>query len=68
VETLTATRISLGLGCSDPCDKLTGPLFMQLSKGYDECAVLPIPTNVQEWRDANRTARKRDPADQPLRE
>jgi ribosome modulation factor len=59
VETVTATRVSLGLGCSDACDNLTGPLYMQMSKGYDECAVLPIPLDVQAWRDGNRTARKR---------
>ena len=30
-----------------------------MSRGYEECSVLPIPSSVDEWRDEHRTARKR---------
>lgn len=60
METLTATRISLELGCADACNAFAGPLFLQMSGGaYDECAVLPIPAKSDLWRDEHRTARKR---------
>lgn len=60
MTTATATRISFGLGCSDACNELSNGLYLQMSGGqYDECAVLPIPQDVQEWRDEHRTARKR---------
>lgn len=58
-ETLTATRISLEVACSEACGELAWPLYRQLRDGnYDECAVLPLAP-VGEWRDAHRTARKR---------
>ncbi len=58
--TMTATPISLGLGCSSACDELAGPLYLQMGSGkYDECAVLPIPADIDEWRAEHRTARKR---------
>lgn len=59
VSTMTATRISLELGCEKDCDEFAGPLLLQLSKGYEECAVLPAPPSVEAWRDDHRTARKR---------
>jgi hypothetical protein len=59
VETATATRISLEIGCSPECDDRATPLFLQMNRGaYDECAVLPLET-LNRWRDAHRTARKR---------
>lgn len=60
METLTATRISLELGCSDECNEFANGLYLQMSGGkYDECAVLPIPAHVGLWRDFHRTARRR---------
>ena len=63
MSTLTATRISLELGCSDACNEFAGPLYLQMSSGkYDECAVLPLArdlSSLSDWRDAHRTARKR---------
>jgi hypothetical protein len=59
MATMTATRISLDIGCSSRCADLAGPLFLQLVKGpYDECAVLEL-AGVDAWRDEHRTARKR---------
>jgi hypothetical protein len=59
MATMTATRISLDIGCSSRCADLAGPLFLQLVKGpYDECAVLEL-SGVDVWRDEHRTARKR---------
>jgi hypothetical protein len=56
---MTATRISLELGCSEDCYTQSAALYFQLSGGkYDECAVLSL-TSLSEWRDAHRTARKR---------
>ena len=60
MSTLTATRISLELCCSDACNDFAGPLYLQMNSGkYDECAVLELPHDVCEWRDEHRTARKR---------
>lgn len=60
METMTATEIHVGLGCSRACDEFTGPLYLQMASGkYDECAVLPLPTSLSDWRQAHRTARKR---------
>lgn len=57
-QTLTATRISLGLGHG--CDDFAGPLLLQLGGGkYDLCSVMEIPGSVDEWRSEHRTARKR---------
>jgi hypothetical protein len=59
LSTMTATRISLELGCSEACDEVSELLFTQLSGGaYDECAVLPL-TKLHEWRNKHRTARRR---------
>jgi hypothetical protein len=58
-ETLTATRISLEVACSDACAEFAWPLYRQLRDGnYDECAVLPLPF-LRDWREEHRTARKR---------
>lgn len=55
-----AVGVSLELDCGDRCEKLARPVFEQLSSGrYDECAVLPIPGSLDEWRAEHRTARKR---------
>lgn len=63
---MTATRIELGAGCGpQECADFAGPLYMQLRTGYEECAVLPLPFDVQEWRGEHRTARKR--ADRAVR-
>jgi hypothetical protein len=59
-ETLTATRISLGAHCEYPsCTLFAKPLYQQLSAGYETCSVLPLPADVDNWRDTHRTARKR---------
>jgi hypothetical protein len=58
MTTATMTRISLEVDCSDKCADLAGPLYQQLRRGYEECAVLPLQP-VTEWRDERRTARKR---------
>ncbi len=58
--TATRTRVSLELGCSDECDEFAGPLLLQMGSGrYNECAVLPLPATLEEWRGEHRTARKR---------
>lgn len=56
----TRTRISLEVG-HEPhaCRALSLPIFVQLRKGYDVCAVLEMPASVEIWREAHRTARKR---------
>lgn len=60
MATMTATGVSLELGHDGDCHGLSGPLFLQLSRGnYDRCSVLPIPDTVDLWRDEHRTARKR---------
>lgn len=60
MSTLTATGISLALGCDyASCAEFAGPLLHQLSNGYERCSVLPMPTSVEAWRDEHRTARKR---------
>lgn len=59
MQTATATRISLGVGCSEECDAFSLPLLGQLvNGGYDECSVLPLQ-NPSVWRQEHRTARKR---------
>jgi hypothetical protein len=59
MTTLTATRINLQTACDYPeCSEFAWPLYRQLSKGYEECAVLPL-TSLNEWREQHRTARKR---------
>lgn len=59
-ETLIGTTISLGAGCDyAECAGFAVPLHRQLSTGYDECSVLPVPPSVDEWREGHRTARKR---------
>lgn len=58
--TETAVRISLELACArKSCEDFARPLLAQLSRGYDECSVLPIPESVDDWRAEHRTARKR---------
>lgn len=59
--TLTDTlTISMEGDCLPSCRDFAQPLYEQLSSGaYDECSVLPIPANINEWRAAHRTARKR---------
>lgn len=58
---MTVTRsVSLELGCSDVCDEFAGPLLQQMGSGrYNECALLPLPRDVEQWRAEHRTARKR---------
>lgn len=58
---VTATRIRLEAACDHAaCAEFAFPLHRQLANGgYDRCSVMPIPTTVDEWRAANRTARKR---------
>jgi hypothetical protein len=59
VETLTAVRIELG-GCPySSCLDFAAPLFLQLSRGYETCAVMPMPASLEAWREDHRTARKR---------
>jgi len=55
----TTVQISLELGCSDRCDAISSPLYLQLSRGYETCSVLEIPDSVDEWAAEHRTARKR---------
>lgn len=43
----------------ESCGAIAGKLHQQMSSGYEECAVQPIPNNIDDWRDAHRTARKR---------
>ena len=62
---MSATCISLETGCeSYACREFAIPLFVQLSKGYETCSVLPVKS-VENWRSDNRTARKR--ADRAVR-
>lgn len=59
MTTLTATPISVELDCAFlSCSDFASPLLLQLSRGYEECSVLPI-SSVDEWRAEHRTARKR---------
>jgi hypothetical protein len=59
-ETLTATRISLEIGCDfDLCVKFVFPLYKQMSEGFPRLAAMPMPTNMDEWDAEHRTARKR---------
>ena len=49
--------VSLELGC---CRDVDDSLYLQMSGGkYGECAVLPIPDSLEDWRSAHKTARKR---------
>jgi hypothetical protein len=60
---MTETRlwIRLRTACDhEECAEFADPLLEQLSSGkYDRMSVLEIPRTVDEWRAANRTARKR---------
>jgi hypothetical protein len=57
---MTATRISLALGCDHAsCSEFGFPLLHQLSNGYETCSVLSMPASVKDWRAEHRTARKR---------
>lgn len=59
MSTMVATRIGLEVFCAEPlCTQFARPLLTQLSKGYEECAVLEL-AGVDTWREAHRTARKR---------
>jgi len=60
METMTATAISLEVGCDyAECSELAFPLYKQLSEGsYDLCSVMPL-TPLPEWLNEHRTARKR---------
>lgn len=59
-DTLEATRISLAAGCEyASCALLALPLYKQLKIGYETCSVLPLPADIDNWRDTHRTARKR---------
>ena len=55
---MLGTYISLGLE-HNACNDFAGKLFLQLRRGYEQCAVLPMPASVEEWRETHRTARKR---------
>lgn len=61
MQTMTATEISLEIGCDhDACAELAFPLHKQLAEGhYDLCSVMKIPSSVASWRAERRTARKR---------
>ena len=59
MTTATAVRISLEVDHEGACGDLARPLLLQLSEGYEECAVLPVPGSLEAWREARRTARKR---------
>lgn len=62
MQTLEAVAVSLEVGCDGGplCAELSGPLYLQLSRGnYGECSVLAIPDSIAGWRDEHRTARKR---------
>jgi hypothetical protein len=59
VATIAAVRLSLETHHEEPCASLARPLLLQLMQGYEECAVLPMPESVEQWRDEHRTARKR---------
>lgn len=59
MSTMTATKIGLEVHCvRDSCAQFAMPLLTQLSKGYDECAVLELRGEA-DWRIEHRTARKR---------
>ena len=58
-DVLTATSISLEVDHGDECAEVARPLLLQLSNGYEECAVQEIPLFIDFWRDQHRTARKR---------
>jgi hypothetical protein len=50
-------RVSLEFGCCADTDE---SLFLQMSAGkYQDCAVLPLPGSLEEWRAEHKTARKR---------
>jgi len=59
----TATRLAVALEtvCAwDICRQFARPLYEQMSSGrYDRVSLLPIPSDVNEWRAEHRTARKR---------
>jgi hypothetical protein len=59
VTVATAVRVELEVGCG--CgEQFPRDLYLQMASGrYDECAVLEIPTSIDEWRSEHRTARKR---------
>ena len=56
----TRTAISLEISCDyRDCADLATPLLSQLARGYETCATLEIPSDLADWRDQHRTARKR---------
>lgn len=58
--TAVATRLALLEPCAfSECGEFAEPLLEQLFRGYETCAVLPMPESVEAWRDEHRTARKR---------
>lgn len=61
IETWSKLRVSLEVACEQPqCSHDAFPLLHQMSSGkYGECAVLPIPRSISDWRVDHRTARKR---------
>lgn len=64
METVAASEmcvVPLEAACDyQSCAEFAYPLYRQLDEGlYDVMSVMPIPTNVAEWRAEHRTARKR---------
>jgi hypothetical protein len=60
--TVTETTIAIHLraGCDfESCGQFAFPLYNQLRRGYEECSVLPLPSDIETWRSMHRTARKR---------
>jgi len=53
--------VSLEISCGwEICNRFSRPLFEQMDSGrYDRVSMMPIPTVMDEWRAAHRTARKR---------
>jgi hypothetical protein len=59
-QTRLGVVVSLQAGCDyDVCADFAFPLYNQLKRGYETCAVLPMPESVEAWRREHRTARRR---------
>lgn len=58
--THTRIQVSLETGCDHAsCAQFAFPLLKHLEAGYEICAAQEIPSDLDEWRDDHRTARKR---------
>lgn len=59
-ETLTATRVALEVDCPhELCRRFVEPLYEQMAHDFPRLAAMPLPTDMDEWAEEHRTARKR---------